>query len=370
VSPRVAVVLGTRPEIIKLAGIIRGLGDRCYVVHSGQHYDDSLSLSFLETYDLPVPEIKLEGVGGASRGRQFAAIIDQLTDRFTDERPAAVVVQGDTNTAAAAAQAASFLDIPVAHVEAGLRSYDRAMPEEINRQLVGVVAELHCAPTELAAQQLRLEGVDPYRILVTGNTVVEATLESLPDLAARSRLLEHHGLQPDAYVLATIHRPENTDDPDRLRSILVGLAGLDIPVILPLHPRTAGQVRAYGLDELLTHLRVVEPVDHPTFLGLAQHARLLISDSGGVQEECTVLRRPLIVLRNSTERPEAIEAGFARRVVPGPDLSSLLRHAVAEEEWLANLSTKKSPYGDGTASTRIVHAIEEALLPLREGELS
>ncbi len=369
-SARVAVVLGTRPEIIKLAGVIRGLGEHCYLVHSGQHYDDSLSLSFLETYDLPVPEIKLEGVGGASRGHQFAAILDQLTERFTHERPAAVVVQGDTNTAGAAAQAASFLDIPVVHVEAGLRSYDRAMPEEINRQLVGVVAELHCAPTELAARQLRHEGVDPDRILVTGNTVVEATLETLPDAATRARLLEHHGLQPDEYVLATIHRPENTDDPDRLRSILVGLAGLDVPVVLPLHPRTAGRVSAYGLDELLTHLRVLEPVDHPSFLGLAKHARLLISDSGGVQEECTVLKRPLLVLRNSTERPEAIEAGFARRSVPGPDLANLLHHAVADQDWLPNLATKSSPYGDGTASARIVRAVAAFLPHLPEEDLA
>jgi UDP-N-acetylglucosamine 2-epimerase (non-hydrolysing) len=354
---RIAVVLGTRPEIIKLAGVIRALGDRCYLVHSGQHYDDSLSLSFLETYELPVPEVKLEGVGGASRGSQIAAIIDQLTGHFTGNRPAAVVVQGDTNTAAAGALAASFLGIPVVHVEAGLRSYDRAMPEEINRQLIGVVAELHCAPTELAAEQLRGEGVPSERIIVTGNTIVEATLESRPTAAARSELLCHYDLDPDGYVLATIHRAENTDDAARLRSILTALDAVDIPVVLPLHPRTAASAARFGLDHLLRNLRVVEPVDHPTFLGLAQHARLLVSDSGGVQEECTVLRRPLLVLRNSTERPEAVAAGFARRIVPDGDLSELLRHAAVDDGWLLSLNSRRSPYGDGTASAQIAAAV-------------
>jgi UDP-N-acetylglucosamine 2-epimerase (non-hydrolysing) len=314
-------------------------------------------LSFLETYELPVPEVKLEGVGGASRGSQIAAIIDQLTGHFTGNRPAAVVVQGDTNTAAAGALAASFLGIPVVHVEAGLRSYDRAMPEEINRQLIGVVAELHCAPTELAAEQLRGEGVPSQRIIVTGNTIVEATLESRPTAAARSELLCHYDLDPDGYVLATIHRPENTDDPARLRSILTALDAVDIPVVLPLHPRTAACAARFGLDHLLRNLRVVEPVDHPTFLGLAQHARLLVSDSGGVQEECTVLRRPLLVLRNSTERPEAVAAGFARRIVPDGDLSELLRDAAVDDGWLLSLDSRRSPYGDGTASAQIAAAV-------------
>jgi UDP-N-acetylglucosamine 2-epimerase (non-hydrolysing) len=358
---RIAVVLGTRPEIIKLAGVIRELGDRCYLVHSGQHYDDSLSLSFLETYKLPVPEIKLEGVGGSSRGHQVAAIIGQLTEHFAADPPAAVVVQGDTNTAAAGAQAASFLDIPVAHVEAGLRSYDRAMPEEINRQLIGVVAELHCAPTDLAADQLRREGVPAERIIVTGNTVVEATLESQPPAAARTDLLRRYELRPDGYVLATIHRPENTDSPVRLRNILIALDDVDLPVVLPLHPRTAACIARFHLDHLLAKLRVVEPVDHPTFLGLARHARLLVSDSGGVQEECTVLKRPLLVLRNSTERPEAVAAGFARRVVPDAHLPGLLRSAVAEEGWLDGLADRPSPYGDGTASARIAAAITDLI---------
>lgn len=358
---RAAVVLGTRPEIIKLAGVVRGLGERGYVVHTRQHYDDALSGAFFANYDLPAPEVKLEGVGGVSRAAQFAAIISQLGELFAAEPPGAVVVQGDTNTAAGAAQAASFAGIPVVHVEAGLRSYDRAMPEEINRQLIGVLAELHCAPTERAADQLRGEGVDPGRIIVTGNTVIEATLATLPRAGDRSALLRRYRLDPDAFVLATLHRPENTDDPRRLRLILTALAGLDAPVLLPLHPRTLGCVAKFGLTGLLDRLRVVEPLDHHTFLGLAAHARLLVSDSGGVQEECTVLKRPLLVLRNSTERPEAIEAGFARRIVPAGDLTAELRTAAGDTAWLSRLADIDSPYGDGTASMRITHAIENLL---------
>jgi UDP-N-acetylglucosamine 2-epimerase (non-hydrolysing) len=359
---RAALVLGTRPEIIKLAGVIRALGERGYIVHSGQHYDESLSAAFFANYDLPAPEVELDGVGGEGRGRQFAAIIEQLTALFSAKRPGAVIVQGDTNTAAAAAQAASFLEIPVVHVEAGLRSFDRAMPEEINRQIIGVVAELHCAPTSDAVGHLRREGVSPERILLTGNTVVEATLFSLPDPGVRAELLAQYNVQPDDFVLATIHRPENTDDRGRLEAVLRGLAAVGAPVLLPLHPRTLAAAQGFGLTQLLDDLLVVTPFDHPTFLGLAAHARLLVSDSGGVQEECTVLKRPLIVLRNSSERPEAIAAGFARRVVPGPDLATVLRDAVADSSWLPSLADRPSPFGDGKASERIADAVLELLV--------
>lgn len=362
---RVAVVLGTRPEIIKLAGVISGLADRCYVVHTGQHYDDELSETFLRDFRLPKPEILLDSVGGQSRSRQFAEVMRQLGEHFATDPPAAVVVQGDTNTAAAAAQAASFAETPVVHVEAGLRSFDRVMPEEINRRLIGVVADLHCAPTSTSADHLLAEGVSPERIVVTGNTVVEATRRMLPGWPERRQLLVQYALLPDAYVLATIHRPENTDDPERLKTVLQSLRELDQPVVLPLHPRTRACVQRFGLDHLLAGLQVVAPLGHPTFLGLAAHARLLVSDSGGVQEECTVLKRPLLVLRNSTERPEAVSAGFAQRVVPDHDLPEHLHAALDDHGWLARIANEPSPYGDGTASTRIIHAIDDLLLDRR-----
>jgi UDP-N-acetylglucosamine 2-epimerase (non-hydrolysing) len=356
-SSRVAVVLGTRPEIVKLAGVIRLLGDRGYIVHSGQHYDDNLSQAFFGSCRLPYPELQLE-VGGRQRGSQFAAILSGLEEAFAQDRPTAVVVQGDTNTATAAALAADFAGIPVVHVEAGLRSYDRAMPEEINRKLIGTVAALHCAPTAGSAQNLLDEGVAAEAIVVTGNTVVEAVAEAMPPLAERLRLVAGHGLNQDAYVLATIHRPENTDDPERLEQVLRALGSLAVPVVLPLHPRTLGKAHELGLAELLDGLQVTQPVDHPTFLSLAQHARLLVSDSGGVQEECTVMKRPLVVVRNSTERPEAIDAGFAFRALPDASLGPTLRAALADVAWLKRVAHIPSPYGDGTASAKIVAAID------------
>lgn len=350
----VAVVLGTRPEIVKLAGVVRGLGDRGRVVYTGQHYDEALADGVFRGLRLAPPHTRLSGIGGAARGRQVGDMISALSDLFAADPPAAVVVQGDTNTTSAGAQAAHYHGVPVVHVEAGLRSRDRAMPEEINRQVVGVLADAHCAPTAGAAANLRAEGVPDHRIHLTGNTVVEAVADSVPGPRQAAALLRRYGLHADGYVLATLHRPENTDDPRRLRVILAELAGLDLPVVFPAHPRTRGCAARHGLSAELARLHVVDPVDHAAFLGLALHARLLVSDSGGVQEECTVLKKPLIVVRNSTERPEAVEAGFATLLRPGPEIGRLARALIADTALPARLAARPSPFGDGRAGERIV----------------
>jgi len=357
VGSAVAVVLGTRPEIIKLAGVVRLLGDRGYVVHSEQHYDATLSAAFFASYALAEPRVRLRGVGGASRPEQFATMILQLARQLEGDRPAAVVVQGDTNTAAAAAQAASFVGVPVVHVEAGLRSFDRAMPEEVNRRLIGVLADLHCAPTDVNVRNLRAEGVAHHAICLTGNTTVDATMESTPDPVAAAATVRALGLERDRFVLATIHRPENTDDEAKLAAILGALGALVVPVVLPVHPRTLDRVERFRLRPLLDRLIVLDPLDHPRFLALASQARLLVSDSGGLQEECTVLKRPLVVIRNSTERPEAIAAGFAVLVAADEHLAARLAVAVADDRWASKLTGRPSPFGDGHASERIVAAI-------------
>src|SRR5580693_6676637 len=315
-SRYIAVVVGTRPEIVKLAPVIRILGQAARFLHTGQHRDEELSGVFLAGARLPPPET-LRGICGEPRHVQIGRMVEQLGDMFAELPPAAVLVQGDTNTVCAAAQAGNYAGVPVVHVEAGLRSFDRGMPEEINRCLTGVLADLHCAPTERAVDNLRGDGVPADKIVLTGNTVVEATAGMLPDEHAAREIAAGLGAEPGADVVAPIHRPENTDDPRRLRTILDELSKLGLPVLLPLHPRTRAAVGRHGLTAALDRLRVVPPADHRTFLGLARHARLLVSDSGGVQEECTVLKRPLIVVRNSTERPESIEAGFAHLVQPG-----------------------------------------------------
>lgn len=361
--PRIAVVVGTRPEIIKLGVLAKILGDEAYLIHTGQHFDDNLSGAFLDTFGLPRPRICLDRVGGAGQGEQFTRIIDGLQPHFAETRPAVVVVQGDTNTAAAAAQSARFASVPVAHVEAGLRSYDRAMPEEINRMLIGVLADLHCAPTRQAADNLLRAGTDPDSVHVTGNTVVEATMSCLPQGPAAKAVLDRHGVQPGSYILATVHRAENTDDPERLHAILTELAKLPLRVVFPAHPRTRAAARAHGLEAALDRLSPVAPLGYRDFLALADHARLLVSDSGGIQEECTVLKKPLIVVRTSTERPEAVEAGFAGLCEAGRDIGETCERLLADPDLPARLSSTPSPYGDGRASERIAALLRSFVRP-------
>ncbi len=349
---RVAAVIGTRPEIVKLAPIVRMLGQRARLIHTCQHRDDELSGVFLSGARLPEPEM-LSGICGEPRHAQIGRMTERLGSMFTERPPAAVLVQGDTNTVSAAAQAAQYAGVPVVHVEAGLRSHDRAMPEEINRCVTGVLADVHCAPTRRAVANLRKEGIPARKIVLTGNTIVEATLGMLPDEDTAREIAAGFGAEPAEYVLATIHRPENTDDPERLRTILDELSKLGLPVLFPLHPRTRAAAERHGLGTALDRLRPVQPADHRTFLGLARHARLLVSDSGGLQEECTVLKRPLIVVRNSTERPESIDAGFAHLVRPGPVISELGRHLIGDQGLSGRLAAIPCPYGDGKASERI-----------------
>ncbi|MEV7276148.1 UDP-N-acetylglucosamine 2-epimerase (non-hydrolyzing) [Streptomyces sp. NPDC093111] len=356
----VVVVLGTRPELVKLAELIRLLGPSARVVHTGQHYDEELSGGFLTELGLPEPAY-LTGVGGQPRAVQIAAALQGLDALFAAEPPLAVVVQGDTNAALAGALAANARDLPLVHVEAGLRSHDRAMPEEHNRVLIDRLADVLCAATPDNRELLLAEGVADERIAVTGNPVVEAVRDHLPAAEVRARLLAAHGLDADGYVLATVHRPENTDDEPALTAVLHELAGLarELPVVLPLHPRTRARVEAAGLLPLLDGVTVLPPAGYGTFLALARHAALIVSDSGGVQEETTVLGRPLVVVRNSTERPESL-ADFAELVDPGPQIGTAARRRLSEgAQGLHRLAKLPSPYGDGTASRRIAGLVAD-----------
>ncbi|MFD8396193.1 non-hydrolyzing UDP-N-acetylglucosamine 2-epimerase [Streptomyces sp. NPDC059680] len=349
----IAVVLGTRPEIIKLAGVIRNLGSRGSIHYTGQHYDDELSESFFRTFKLPAPQLLLNGISGEHRSIQISRATYQLAEHFRRVSPRLVIVQGDTNSALAGAQAANYCGIPVLHVEAGLRSNDRNMPEEINRRLVSVLADVHCAPTSWNAANLVSEGIPLYAVRVTGNTIVEATCESLPGVEESREILGKYGLCENEFILATIHRPENTDDPQRLAEIIDALCEAPIPVLFPVHPRTAESVRAFGLADRLSRIRRVPPLDYSTFLSLASHARLLISDSGGIQEECTIIKKPLVVVRRNTERPEALASGFAVRVRHRHEISEEITRILANSELARILVNRPCPFGDGKASERI-----------------
>ncbi|QNE35282.1 non-hydrolyzing UDP-N-acetylglucosamine 2-epimerase [Leifsonia shinshuensis] len=350
-SGDIAVVLGTRPEIIKLASVVRALGPRARVVHTGQHWDDSMAGRFFTDLGIGEPHIRLSGMSGKGRPEQVAEGIAELTAHFRADRPAAVIVQGDTNSTSVGAQAASYLDIPVIHVEAGLRSHDRAMPEELNRLVVGALAELHCAATAANRDNLLREGVPAERIAVTGNTVVEATIASLEAAAPAQRAETGRPL-----VLATVHRPENTDDPEALRRVLEGLRRIEADVVLALHPRTEAAANRWGLAGLLDAFDVRRGLGHGDFLALASVADLIVSDSGGVQEEVTVLGKPLLVVRRSTERPESIDAGFARLVTPGEDIAAAAAGVLSQPGLRSRLAATPSPYGDGRAGAQIAQA--------------
>ncbi len=358
-EPRsIALVLGTRPEVMKLAGIARLLGDAARIVHTGQHFDHNLSDVFFAELGLPAPDVHL-AVGGTSRGAQIGEATRGLDEIFAADPPEAVVVQGDTNAVLAGSLAANARDIPLVHVEAGLRSYDRRMPEEHNRVVADHLADLCLAPTEINRANLAAEGIAGERVVVTGNTVVEVVREHLPGEAERRAVLDALGLEPAGFVVATIHRPENVDDPATLRLVLEQLAGIPLPVVFPIHPRTVERVERAGLEDLLAKLRVVEPQGYLPFLALLAESAFAVSDSGGLQEEVSVLKRGMIVVRRSTERPE-VQGTFAELVPPGPRIGKLAAEWAADVGGLRErLADVPSPYGDGTASARSVAAMAE-----------
>jgi UDP-N-acetylglucosamine 2-epimerase (non-hydrolysing) len=356
-SSTVTMVCGTRPELIKLAPLIRCFGTKASVIYTGQHYDQSMYSRIWR--DIPQPGRFHEfALGGTRRGTQLGRAVAAVDSVLSGHPTGAVLVQGDTTSALAGALAANANELPVVHVEAGLRSYDRMMPEEHNRVLIDHLADLCCAPTTLNRENLLSEGIPVGRIEVTGNTVVEALAAALPGAEQQRAVLASHGLLVDGYILATIHRPENVDNPETLEMILRELARLPLPVVFPLHPRTGRRIKEFGMTELVHGLRVIEPQAYPAFLAITRCAAAVVSDSGGLQEEVSVLKRPIVVVRRSTERPE-IEGTFGTLIPPGP----LLYAAVLQ--WLDDVSGHRtrlrdipSPYEVEASSTRIASAVQ------------
>ncbi len=355
---RIAVVVGTRPEAIKLAPVVKLLDRDALVVHTGQHYSTGMSGHLTPDVVLHTPEDR-----DLTRGHQLGHLVAALDDVFARHPPGAVLVQGDTTSALAGALAANTTGTFLVHLEAGLRSFDRAMPEEHHRVLIDHLADLCCAPTSLARDNLLAERIGPERIEITGNTIVEAVAAALPDQREQAHILAQLGLTACHYVLATIHRPENADNPTNLAAILRALTSLPVPVVFPLHPRTRRQIMAFGLASLASRLRQTEPLDYPVLLSVIRNAAGLISDSGGIQEEATILKRPIIILRRSNERPE-VEHTFGTRTLPSDaDISRIvttwLRDAPAITARLASIPT---PFGDGTASSRLIQALRSRVM--------
>jgi UDP-N-acetylglucosamine 2-epimerase (non-hydrolysing) len=306
-------VVGARPNLIKVAPVMRSLQEAEEVtqslVHTGQHYDDPLSGRFLHDLDIPRPNVNL-GVGSSSHAEQTGSIMIALEPELERLRPDWVFTVGDVNSTVAAALVAAKLGIRVAHVEAGLRSFDWSMPEEINRVVTDRLSNALFTTEPSANENLRREGIDGARVHHVGNVMID-TLDRYRPRAAKLKLHEQLSLKEGGYVLVTLHRPQNVDRKPRLRSILEGLGdiGAEVPVAMPLHPRTERNIRRFELDELLERITVLEPLGYLEFLCLMDCAGAVLTDSGGVQEETSVLGVPCITLRPNTERPITLTAG-------------------------------------------------------------
>ncbi len=355
---KVVDVVGARPQFIKVAPILKAIqrhNERHpdspiheMLVHTGQHYDYEMSGVFFDDLGLKPPDYHL-GVGSGTHGYQTGEMLKRIEEVLLQEKPDLVMVYGDTNSTLAGALAAAKLHIPVAHVEAGLRSFNRRMPEEINRVLTDHVSDLLFCPTRTAVENLRREGITEGVYLV-GDVMYDAALQYLELAEKKSCILEHLGLEPRGYALATVHRAENADNPERLQAIFAGLeavARAGLPVILPLHPRTRKQAEALGLRP--NSIRVLEPVSYLDMLVLEKNARVILTDSGGVQKEAFFFRVPCVTLREETEWVETLASGW--NVLVGCDPERIVRAALA-----AQPGTESAwPYGEGKAAVRIVN---------------
>ncbi|WP_292365405.1 MULTISPECIES: non-hydrolyzing UDP-N-acetylglucosamine 2-epimerase [unclassified Methanoculleus] len=352
----VAIILGTRPEIIKMSPIIREYekrGDNYFILHTGQHYSYSMDRIFFEQLHLPEARYNLN-VGSGLQAEQTGKMLGQIERVLIDEEPRTVLVQGDTNTVLAGALAAAKLHIHVGHVEAGLRSNDRRMPEEINRILADHASDYLFAPTEASRQNLMHEGIPDGKIFVCGNTVVDALYQNLSISEETIDPLSELGVRPGGYFLVTAHRQENVDDARRLGNILKGLeriaADYAMPVIYPMHPRTRKMMERFGLRA--GSIRCVEPLDYLSFLQLEKHAGLILTDSGGVQEEACILHTPCVTLRENTERPETVDVGA--NILVGTDPEAIVEGV---RVMMARERAWQNPYGDGTTGRKIVEIV-------------
>jgi UDP-N-acetylglucosamine 2-epimerase (non-hydrolysing) len=374
---RLLSVVGARPNFMKIAPIIEELkrfqDTEHVLVHSGQHHDELLSGHFFSDLGLPTPDVNLQ-VGSGSHAMQTGEIMKRIEPVFLENKPDMVLVVGDVNSTLAAALTAAKLGLKVAHIEAGLRSFDMRMPEEINRKLTDAISALLFVTENSAVENLRREGIPEERIFFVGNVMIDCLLRHR-ELAARSPILEHLGLRQNIssrqkpYGVLTLHRPSNVDDSETLKRILDAVRTLaaDLPIFFPVHPRTRKSIESSGLLQHLaspedgnkTGIVSLEPLGYLDFLSLTDHATLVLTDSGGVQEETTVLGVPCLTLRENTERPATIEHGSNQIVGVDPE-----RIVSAARSILKNprRPSRRPPLWDGKAAERIVAIIHDSLI--------
>ncbi len=364
---KVLNVVGARPNFMKIAPLVEAFrrhGMSQLLVHTGQHYDPKMSQLFFQDLGIPEPDINL-GVGSGSHAQQTAEIIRLFEPVLEKERPDWVVVVGDVNSTIACAIVAVKMGIAVAHVEAGLRSFDRTMPEEINRVLTDAISSLYLVSEPSGVANLKREGVPPERIHLVGNVMIDTLLrhreraKSLPTLKTLG--LERDG-KAVPYVVVTLHRPANVDSPEQLKGILSVLAKLAerLPVIFPIHPRTRRQIAASGLDSLIEKVQATDPMGYLEFLSLLSQSTMVVTDSGGIQEETTVLGVPCLTVRENTERPVTIECGTNRLV--GNDPEKLIQAAMQVLDGPAHPGRVPDLW-DGQAAERIARVLVSQAKP-------
>jgi UDP-N-acetylglucosamine 2-epimerase len=344
---KIISIVGARPQFIKAAAVSRVLRQKHteILVHTGQHYDNNMSAIFFDELGIPESGVNL-GIGSGSHGKQTGAMLAEIEKILLHEKPDWVLVYGDTNSTLAGALAAAKLHLPVAHVEAGLRSFNRAMPEEINRVLTDHVSNLLLCPSQTAVNNLNTEGITQGVHLV-GDVMYDALMFAVEQAKTHSSILAELGLAEKSYLLATVHRAENTDDKTRLRNIFAAFEAINEPIVLPLHPRTRRVLKAAGISPA-SHVQLIEPVGYLDMVVLEKSARLILTDSGGIQKEAYWLGIPCVTLRDETEWVETVEAGW--NMVVGTDM-----------EWIVETVRSVSPpdsrpslYGNGQTAEQCV----------------
>lgn len=352
-------VVGARPNFMKVAPVLRAAasqaGNSQLLVHTGQHYDDAMSEVFFRELDLPAPDMNLE-VGSASHAVQTARIMTAFEPVLEEAKPDWVLVYGDVNSTVACALVAAKRGVRVAHVEAGLRSRDRSMPEEINRLLTDQLADLCLTPSRDGDENLRIEGIPESRIAFVGNVMVD-TLLHLRGRAAERNTAQRLGLNGESYAFVTLHRPANVDEPAPLRELLLALDDLSrqMPVLFPIHPRTRARVTEFGMEGVASQVRLIDPLPYLDSISLVSGAALVLTDSGGLQEETTVLGVPCLTARPNTERPITITEGTNQLV---PSTRSGIGEAVSRVLSDPRSRTARRPEGwDGHAADRIMDVL-------------
>jgi len=361
-------VAGARPNFIKLAPVAAAIMEQgaldFRIVHTGQHYDDAMSENLFSELGIPAPDVHLE-VGSGTHGAQTARILERYESNLMERRPAAIVVFGDVNSAVACALAAVKLGIPVAHVEAGLRSFDRTMPEEINRLLTDAISDLLLVSEPSGLTNLRGEGVPEHKVRLVGNVMIDTLLARLPAARTRAAALRL-GLREGGYGFITLHRPSNVDDPRTLAALLgvVHEMSEELPLVFPVHPRTLAAARRLGLADSLApgqkRLICLEPQPYLETISFVAAAAVVLTDSGGLQEETSVLRVPCLTLRQNTERPITVELGTSRLVGNDPERIRAGFRQVLDGAWPAG---QPITLWDGAAGARVASELAAWLAP-------